>query len=182
MGCSCTTEGVSFRARYDPLQGIRLGHTPSTFCSPHGGASYSSGQSAEQCRPFPSQIGRESEEWLPSVTEDSDCSDCEAILLAARPCYRGRMTELPKRRPLLDWSEEELLQTISEHERIVLELDVLIDQQKTEVLSQLTFLSDADALADAVNEPHLAELRRTRKEAAASVEEIERELQRRKSA
>jgi len=92
------------------------------------------------------------------------------------------MTELPKRRPLLDWSEEELLQTISEHERIVLELDVLIDQQKTEILSQLTFLSDADALADAVNEPHLAELMRTRKEAAASVEEIERELQRRTSA
>jgi hypothetical protein len=80
-------------------------------------------------------------------------------------------------RPASELSGEELLRALSEHQRVLFEIDLQIDEWEAEA----TPLSHAEGPAEAMNDPHSVKLIRTRKDATASVEAIELELQRRKN-
>lgn len=76
-----------------------------------------------------------------------------------------------------DLSREELQRALGEYLDALLEIDAKIDEWEIEA----TPVSNAEGPAEAMNDPHSVKLIRTRKEATASVEEIELELQRRKT-
>jgi len=74
-------------------------------------------------------------------------------------------------------SREELQRDLGEHQRALFEIDVQIDEWEAEA----TPVSNAGGPAEAMRDPHSVKLIKTRREATASVEEIELELRKRNS-
>jgi hypothetical protein len=82
--------------------------------------------------------------------------------------------------PLSNWSDELLLETLPIRQHIVAELDLLIKHQKAEIYARQSDLGQEDE-PSALTDRLLAVLIETRRVAAESAEEIEQELQRRKT-